>query len=77
MFCVFTNDVTGSVWLSLAAIFIVLYIVGVAWLKLPSEICMALLIPFCIVGALITQQWISVIGALAFYFTFLIVKQIF
>lgn len=77
MLCVFTNDVTGDVWLSLLAVFVFLFVIGIAWFKLPSELCMALLIPLAIVGALLTAQWITVIGAILFYFAFLIVKQIF
>lgn len=77
IFCVFTNDVTGSTWLTFLGLFVFLFVLAIGIFRAPVEIALALLIPVAIIGALVTSQFMPVIGALAFYFTFLIVKQIF
>lgn len=71
----FTNDVTGNLFLTLFAVFIVLYVLALV-AGLPNELALLVMLPYTFVCALITENWFIFIGAIGFYVSFLIAKNL-
>lgn len=71
-----TTNVTGSIFLSL--LYMMLFFIGVASMfRLPIEITVPIVIPFLIVGVIITSQLIPALGVGLIYLAIIFTKRLF
>jgi len=74
MFETITANVTGNLFLSLLLMTLLLHFIF-AVLKIPQQISILLIIPFCILSILLTSQYLPILGFIIMYLSILFASK--
>lgn len=69
------TEFTGAIWVTLFILMMFMFIIMVS-LRIPIYFAIVFLLPFMIVGYMMTASFLPVIGGVVFYLSIVIAKQI-